>query len=291
MALFNHLLREVNAKIVYFGPGLSGKQTSIAYICQKLDPDIRSPLKAMQVQGNRMLFFNFCPSVSQLDGYSVRFHLYTVTGEVFKPSSWKVAFKGVDGVVFVADSDPERQQENLDRLKELRAFLAVEGTELTPIPFVMQYNGRDLPEALPLEELQRKLNRDNVPGFPTVASHGEGVHAPLSCLTNMVLANIREELDAELEAQLAAESEEEDEVEAKSAVEPSSGSESPVSEAPGLEMEDLEFELSDEMAETPSPPEEMAWPGEDETKFEIKEKIKEKIEEEEEEEEDEEEEE
>jgi ADP-ribosylation factor family len=191
---------------------------------------------------------------------------------VFKPSTWKVAFKGVDGVVFVADSTPERQQDNLNRLKELHELLAVEGGG-EPIPFVIQYNGRDLPDALPLEELQRKLNRDNVPGFPTVASHGEGVHAPLSCLTNMILANIREELDAELEAQLAVEAEEEEEVEAKSAVEPSFGREIPVPATSAPELEEMEFELSDEMGKPPSPPEARGWAEEDEVKEEEEETI------------------
>ncbi len=220
MALLNHLLREVNAKIVYIGPEGSGKQTSLAYICRSLDPDIRSSLKALTVQGNRMLFFNFCPAFNQLEGYSVRFHLYTVPGKVHMPSTWKVALKGVDGVVFVADSDPDRQQENLDMLSELQGLLALEGAGSDYIPFVVQYNRRDLPEAVPLEELQRTLNRDNVPGFPTVSSRGEGVHAPLSCLTKMILANIKDRVEvevaeAEAEALLAAEAEKQANVEAE----------------------------------------------------------------------------
>ena len=218
MALFNHLLKEVNAKIVYFGPGMVGKQTSVAYICRKLDPDIRSPLKAMQVQGSRILFFNFCPAVSQLDGYSVRFHLYTVTGDVSSQSPWKVALKGADGVIFVVDSDPDRLQENRECLIELRELLVAEEL-LNEIPVVMQYNGRDLSNAMPLEEMQRTLNRDNLPGFPTVASRGEGVHAPLACLTNMVLANIRESLDDELVAEAEAEIERKAEAERQAELE------------------------------------------------------------------------
>ena len=194
MALINHVIRDVNAKIVYFGPGFSGKETSVTHIYRKLNPEFRSTLKSMAVQGNRMLFFDFRPTEKGVDGYSVRFHLYTVADEVLKPSTWKMVLKGADGVVFVADSDPARQQENLDRLDELQKLLAADGPGIDQVPLVMQYNRRDLPTAVPLEEMQQHLNRSNVPVYPTVASTGNGVLSPLSILIKMVLAKIRESL-------------------------------------------------------------------------------------------------
>jgi mutual gliding-motility protein MglA len=195
MALFNHVLREVNAKIVYFGPDCSGKESSITHIYRNLAPDFRSSIKSLKLPDNRMLFYDYCPQGDLVDGYVVRFHLYTIIDEVLAPSIWKKALKGVDGVVFVADSDPLRHQENLDRLHELQGLLAADGSGTDQIPFVIQYNRRDLPEAVALDELQRSLNRDNVPGFPTVANTGDGVQAPLSCLTRMILATIRETLE------------------------------------------------------------------------------------------------
>lgn len=218
MALFNHVIREVNAKIIYFGPGFGGKETSVTHIYRKLNPEFRSALKAMTVQGNRMLFFDFRPTEKGVDGYSVRFHLYTVVDEVIKPSTWKMVLKGADGVVFVADSDPTRQQENLDRLNELQALLAAEGSGIDQIPFVIQYNRRDVADAVALEEMQRCLNRSNVPGFPSVATTGDGVLPPLSSLIKMVLAKIRESL-AETPGAAVAEVETEVEVPAESQVE------------------------------------------------------------------------
>jgi signal recognition particle receptor subunit beta len=194
MALCNHVKKEINAKIVYFGPGGGGKETSVSHVYRKLNPDCRSLFKSMTVQGNRMLFFDFHPAEKGIEGYSVRFHLYTVADEVLKPSTWKTVLKGSDGVVFVADSDPARMQENVDRLSELESLLAVSGPGIDNVPLVMQYNRRDHPQAVPLDELQRRLNRFYVPVFPTVAATGEGVLAPLSSIIKMVLAKIRESL-------------------------------------------------------------------------------------------------
>ncbi len=196
MALFNHVSREANAKIVYFGPGNGGKESSVTHVYRKLSPDSRSPFKAMSLQGDRMLCFDFRPAEKGIDGYNVRFHLYTVVDEVQKLNSWKMALKGADGVLFVADSHPARQKENLDRLNELQELLAAEGSGIDQIPLVIQYNRRDIPDAVPLDEMQRRLNRFNVPGFPSVATSGDGVLPPLSCLIKMVLGRIRETLAA-----------------------------------------------------------------------------------------------
>ena len=246
MALFNHVIKEVNAKIVYFGPGFCGKETSITHIYRKLNPEFRSVIKVMTVQGNRMLFFDFRPTEKGVEGYSVRFHLYTVVDEVLKPSTWKMVLKGADGVVFVADSDPARQQENLDRLNELQTLLVAEGSGVDQIPFVMQYNRRDVPDAVALEEMQRSLNRSNVPGFPSVATTGDGVLSPLSNLIKMVLAKIRETLAESVEAKVKGEEE--------AAPEPPSGMEVAEAVVPDTTLEGGEVATSGETAEPPLPP-------------------------------------
>lgn len=195
MALFNHDTREVNAKIVYAGPGHGGKETSLTQIYRSLPPEQRSSLRAMTVQGDRVLFFDFRPSDDTMAGYRVRFHLYAAVADVLDRATWKSVLRGADGVVFVADSDPDRQEENLKVLNALAELLAAGGGDIDGTPLVLQYNRRDLAGAVPLEELQRSLNRANVPGFPTVASTGEGVQTTLSCLTRMVLARIGETLE------------------------------------------------------------------------------------------------
>ena len=195
MALFNHVIREVHAKIVYFGPPRGGKETSLTHVYRHLERECRSPFKALRGEGNRLLFFDYQTPDSLVSGYTVRFHLYTVSEELLSPATWLKVFRGGDGVVFVADSDPSRLQDNMDRLNELQELLAAEGTGMERIPVVMQYNRRDHPDAVTLDELQRTLNRFNVPGFPSIAVTGEGVEAPLSCLSRMVLATIREALE------------------------------------------------------------------------------------------------
>jgi signal recognition particle receptor subunit beta len=249
MALFNHVIREVNAKIVYFGPGFGGKETSVTHIYRKLNPEFRSALKAMTVQGNRMLFFDFRPAEKGVEGYSVRFHLYTVVDEVLKPSTWKMVLKGADGVVFVADSDPTRQQENLDRLNELQTLLTAEGSGIDQIPFVIQYNRRDVPGAVALEEMQRVLNRDNAPGFPSTATTGDGVLPPLSSIIKMSLAKIRESL-AEIAVPAAVEIETEVEVEAE--VQDEVKVETEVVTAPEVPLVSEAVEPPDETVEFPS---------------------------------------
>jgi uncharacterized protein len=190
MALVNEAKKAINVKIVCFGPPSAGKETSLEQLYRKLGPESRGKLKSMAVQKDRMLFFDFAPpELASLGGYSLRFHVYTVPGEVANAGVWKLVMKGADGVVFVADSAPERQDENAVWLRTLEELLPE--IEQGDIPTVLFYNKRDLPGAAAVEEMQRRLNVMNSPAFPGVATGGEGVSAAFSALTAMVASRLR----------------------------------------------------------------------------------------------------
>ncbi len=207
MALINHAKGEINAKLVFYGPGLSGKSTNLNFIYRKLKPEHRGKLKVMNLEKERMLFFDFSPSgPGRVGTYNVRFHIYTITGEAAGGTAWKMVLKGVDGVVFVADSSPDRLAANLESLGLLRKTLEGYGMNLADLPGVLQCNKRDLSAALPLEEMQAALNSGGYPVMPAVAGKGEGVLESLYSLMKSVLKDLREkglELDKEPE-QLAA---------------------------------------------------------------------------------------
>src|SRR5690349_3874680 len=149
MALVNQAKREINAKIVYFGPGLAGKSTNLRHIYGKLKPEFRANLKGMQVKDARMLFFDFTPpGDSSVHGCKVRFHVYAISGEPSEPAVWKMVLKGVDGVVFVADSAMDRVGANRTALEQLSGYLSGYGLSLASLPVVFQYNKTDLPDAL-----------------------------------------------------------------------------------------------------------------------------------------------
>lgn len=193
MALVNKIKREINAKLVFFGPGLSGKTTNLNHIYSKLKPECRGKLKSMNIQNDKMLFFDFTPpGDGKVNGYSVRFHIYTIKGETKSPSPWKMVLKGVDGVVFVADSAPERMTANLDSLNNLAEHLRAYGQDPADIPVVFEYNKRDRIDAVPLEDLQRMLNPGNLPNVPATASRGDGVLNTLLALVRIVLKKLRE---------------------------------------------------------------------------------------------------
>ena len=167
MALVNNSKREINAKLVYYGPGLSGKTTSLKHIYGKLKPEFRGKLKSMNVQGDKMFFFDFTPpGDGNVNGYNVRLHIYTLRGEPAGPAPWKMVLKGVDGIVFVADSSPERMETNCESLQHLDEYLLAHGQSVANIPLVYAYNKRDRNDALPVEDLQRKLNPRNCPSIP-----------------------------------------------------------------------------------------------------------------------------
>lgn len=193
MALVNKIKREINAKLVFFGPGLSGKTTNLNHIYSKLKPEFRGKLKSMNIQNDKMLFFDFTPpGDGTVNGYSVRFHLYTLKGDTKGSSPWKMVLKGADGVVFVADSAPDRLTANRESLKNLAEYLGAYGQDAADIPVVFEYNKRDCIDAVPLEDLQRMLNPGNLPGFPATASRGEGVLNALLALVRIVLKKLRE---------------------------------------------------------------------------------------------------
>ena len=166
MSFINYSSREINCKIVYYGPGLCGKTTNLQYIYTKTNPELKGKMISLATETERTLFFDFLPlALGEIRGFKTRFHLYTVPGQVFYDASRKLILKGVDGVVFVADSQIERMEANLESIENLRINLREQGYELEKIPFVVQYNKRDLPNAAPLEEMQRLLNPAGVPDF------------------------------------------------------------------------------------------------------------------------------
>lgn len=193
MALINYAKREINAKIVYYGPGLCGKTTNIKYIHEKLRPDTRGKLLSLATETDRTLFFDFLPvDLGEIKGYQTRFHLYTVPGQVFYNATRKMVLKGADGIVFVADSQREMLQANQESLVNLRENLAAQGKNIDDIPMVIQYNKRDLPNAMAVEELDRALNPRKLPIFSACAQDGSGVLPTLSSIAKMILFKMRE---------------------------------------------------------------------------------------------------
>jgi signal recognition particle receptor subunit beta len=163
MSMINYASREINCKLVYYGPGLGGKTTNLEHVYQKVAPDTRGKMVSLATETERTLFFDFLPvDLGTIRGFKTRFHLYTVPGQVYYNASRKLILKGVDGVVFVADSQLERTEANIESMQNLYDNMAEYGYDLTKIPFVVQYNKRDLPNAAPIAELQSQLN----PGWP-----------------------------------------------------------------------------------------------------------------------------
>ncbi len=189
MALINYASREINAKIVYYGPGLGGKTTNIKYIYTKLNPAIKGKLISLATELDRTLFFDFLPvDLGTIRGFKTRFHLYTVPGQVFYNASRKLILKGVDGIIFVADSQIERYDENILSFENMQENLETYSLSLTKIPLVIQYNKRDLPNITPIEELQKVINpQSKYPYFESVATQGIGVFETLKEVCRYVL--------------------------------------------------------------------------------------------------------
>jgi signal recognition particle receptor subunit beta len=163
MSMINYASREINCKLVYYGPGLGGKTTNLEFVYNKVAPTARGKMISLATETERTLFFDFLPvDLGTIRGFKVKFHLYTVPGQVYYNASRKLILKGVDGVVFVADSQIERMDANVEAMQNLYENLAQHGYDLTKIPFAIQYNKRDLPNAAPIAELQSTLN----PGWP-----------------------------------------------------------------------------------------------------------------------------
>jgi len=188
----NWALQEINLKIVYYGPGLSGKTTNLIYIHQKLDPTIRGDMVSLATKEDRTLFFDFLQlEMGKIGGKTPKFNLYTVPGQVYYATSRKLILNGVDGLVFVADSQKERMEENLDTLLDLEKNLIEMGETLQSFPLVIQYNKRDLPSAESIATLQSSLNYFNVPYFESEAHTGVGVFPTLKSIINRVVAYIQ----------------------------------------------------------------------------------------------------
>jgi signal recognition particle receptor subunit beta len=192
MSFINYSAREINCKIVYYGPGLCGKTTNLQFVYKKTDPDNKGKMISLATETERTLFFDFLPlSLGSIRGFKVRFHLYTVPGQVFYDASRKLILRGVDGVVFVADSQVERMEANIESLQNLQKNLAEHGFNLGTIPYVIQYNKRDLPNVIPLEELQKVLNPKGSPYFEAVAMTGTGVFETLKEIAKQVIFELK----------------------------------------------------------------------------------------------------
>ncbi len=194
MALINHRAREINFKIVYVGPGLGGKTTNLQSLHDRLPPERRGRLVSLSTDHDRTLFFDFLPiEIGQVNGFTTRFHLYTVPGQVYYKLSRRAVLQGLDGVVFVADSHPAREQANYDSLIDTRGHLDTLGLtpdQLVRMPWVFQYNKRDLVAALPVERLRAMLNPSGAPEFEAIARRGQGVSETLRAACKSVLARL-----------------------------------------------------------------------------------------------------
>ena len=188
MSSINFATREISCKVVYYGPGLSGKTTNLQVIHQKMPQDKRTDMVSLATEGDRTLFFDFLPlNLGDIKGFKTRFQLYTVPGQVYYNSTRKLVLRGVDGIVFVADSQRSRQAENLESLQNLRQNLQDYGMDLDDMPFVLQYNKRDMENVFTLDEMNAELNGRNVPFFPATAHNGKGVVTTLKTIAMLVI--------------------------------------------------------------------------------------------------------
>jgi len=192
VSLINYSSREINCKIVYYGPGLGGKTTNIQYVYEKLAPETKGKLVTLATEMDRTLFFDFLPlELGEVKGFKTRFHLYTVPGQVYYNASRKLILRGVDGLVFVADSSEARFDANIEALYNLHDNLKEYDLDLKEIPFVMQWNKRDMPDALPVEELVEELNPEGYEHFEGIAVKGVGVFDTLKCVAKQVLRQLQ----------------------------------------------------------------------------------------------------
>jgi hypothetical protein len=188
MSFINYNAKEIHCKVVYYGPSLGGKTTNVQWVYQQTANDQNTKLVAVNTDVERTLFFDFLPlNVGDIRGFKTRFHLYSVPGQVVYDASRKLILKGLDGVVFVADSQVERMDENLEALKNLERNLEQQGYDIREIPLVMQYNKRDLPNVASLAEMRSALNLYNAPEVEACASEGKGVFESLKIVSKSIL--------------------------------------------------------------------------------------------------------
>lgn len=192
MAFFNHNSKEIHCKIVYYGPSLGGKTTNVQWVYQKTANDQKSKLIALNTENERTLFFDFLPLfVGDVMGYTTKFHLYTVPGQVVYDASRKLILKGLDGIIFVADSQAERLEENIESMNNLETNLKQQGYDIKQVPVIIQYNKRDLKNVTPIHDLRRILNRYNWPEFEAVATQGTGVFESLKTLSKSIVNTLK----------------------------------------------------------------------------------------------------
>lgn len=192
MSFINYNAKEIHCKIVYYGPSLGGKTTNLQWVYHKTNVQEKSDLIELPTDIERTLFFDFLPiEVGRIRGFATRFHLYTVPGQVVYDASRKLILKGLDGVVFVADSQAERMEENLQSLEDLKNNLELQGYYIEELPLLIQYNKRDLSNALPLAELRNSLNLYNSPDFEATAKDGEGVFESLKTVSKSIITILK----------------------------------------------------------------------------------------------------
>ena len=191
MSFINHMSKEINCKVVYYGPGLCGKTTNLQYLFEKTSPNAKGKMISLATETERTLFFDFMPiDLGTVKGFKIRLHLYTVPGQVFYDASRKLILKGADGVVFVADSQMERLEANQESVDNLRANLIEHGMNLSEIPYVVQYNKRDLPNPVDVADLRAAVNPTGAPDFEASARTGQGVFETLKGVSRGVLQKL-----------------------------------------------------------------------------------------------------
>lgn len=192
MVQFNLALREINCKVVYFGPGLSGKTTNLEVVHRKAPEEAKGTLSSIATESDRTLFFDFMPlNLGTVAGMKVKFQLYTVPGQVYYNSTRKLVLRGADGVIFVADSNPTKMEENLESLRNLEECLREQGRSLSEIPHVIQFNKRDVPGAMTSDEMRAALATDGAPCFEACANVGTGVVETFKGLSMLVLQKVK----------------------------------------------------------------------------------------------------
>lgn len=192
MSFVNRDTKEIHCKIVYYGPSLGGKTTNLQWVYHKAVSEDKSELVSLPGDVDRTLFFDFLPiEIGEIRGFRTRFHLFTVPGQVVFEPSRKLILKGLDGIIFVADSQAERMEENLQSLADLEKNLKLQGYDLADLPLVFQYNKRDLPNALPVAELRSSLNRYNAPDFEGTAREGTGVFESLKTVSKSIITVLK----------------------------------------------------------------------------------------------------
>ncbi len=192
MSFINYSAKEINCKIVYYGPGLCGKTTNLNFVYKKTRPDSKGKMISLATETERTLFFDFLPlSLGEVKGFKTRFHLYTVPGQIFYDASRKLILKGVDGIVFVADSQVERMDANVESFENMKINLQEQGYALEKVPYVIQYNKRDIPDCVRVDELKKLLNPNGAPDFEASATEGTGVFETLKGIVKLVLVELK----------------------------------------------------------------------------------------------------